>query len=45
MPEQEKPKKDDRKIRPERFYEDDPEAAFTVVSKGKPEKKEDDKKE
>ncbi len=41
----EKPKKDDRKIRAERFYEDDPEGAFEIISKGKPEKKEDDKKE
>ena len=38
------PKKDDRIIRSERFYEDDPEGAFTIVSKGKPEKQ-DDKKE
>ena len=40
----EKPKKEQRKVRPERFYEDDPEGAFTIVSKGKPDKK-DDKKE
>ena len=36
-------KKDDRKIRAERFYEDDPENAFEVVSKGK-KKKDDEEK-
>jgi len=45
MPDEKKPEKEDeRKIRSERFFEDDPEGAFEIVSKGKP-KRQDDKKQ